>query len=396
MTSGAGTAATGRAGDGTIIVIGGGIGGLTAATALARKGASVILLEQAPALTEVGAGLQITPNGAAVLHRLGLSAALDDWGIRARAVVPTDALSGHPVARFALDQLPGQPYRFLHRADLVAILADAARAAGVELRTGTQVAAVTADAIVTLADGRILTPDLAIGADGLHSVLRPVLNGDDAPFFTGQVAWRAIIPAKDEPVARIWMAPGRHVVTYPLPGGRINIVAVREQAEWAAEGWHHPDDPAQLQAAFADTCPALCDLLAQVSAPRLWGLFRHPVALRWHGARTAILGDAAHPTLPFLAQGANLAIEDAWVLARVVAEARAAGTDFADALPRYQALRHARVTRAIKAANANAVNYHLAGLRRRVALVGLSALGRLAPGAFLNRLDWLYGHDVTA
>lgn len=377
---------------GTIAVIGGGIGGLTAAIAFARTGADVTLMEQAPALTEVGAGLQITPNGAAVLHRLGLSDALDQYGIRAQAVVPMDALTGRPVARFALHDLPGQPYRFLHRADLIAILADAAHAADVKIRTGTPVDSVTGGGTVTLPGGEVLQPDLALGADGLHSVLRPVLNGADAPFFSGQVAWRAIIAGEDEPVARVFMAPGRHVVTYPLPGGRLNIVAVREQADWAAEGWHHPDNPANLQAAFADCAPSLRDLLERVEAPRLWGLFRHPVAAQWHGPCTALLGDAAHPTLPFLAQGANLAIEDAWVLARACDDAPVV----AHGLARYQALRRPRVARAIAAANANAVNYHLSGARRHLALAGLSALGRVAPRAFLGRLDWLYGHDVTA
>ncbi len=371
--------------------MGGGIGGLTAALAFARTGADVTVLEQAPALKEVGAGIQITPNGAVVLAALGLADACAVRGLRAEAVEPTNGLSGARLARFDLTRLPGEPYRFYHRADLIDMLADAAQAAGVHLRTGVRADAVTEAGSVTLATGQCLTPDLTVGADGIHSVLRPVLNGPDAPFFTGQVAWRSVVQADAPPVARIWMAPGRHVVTYPLPGGRLNIVAVRERAMWAAEGWHAPDEPDHLRAAFADMCPDLRLILGQVTQTRLWGLFRHPVAGRWHGAGMAILGDAAHPTLPFLAQGANLAIEDAFVLAACCN----GDASLVAALARYQARRQPRVTRAIKAANANAVNYHLGGVRRMVTHAGLRAVGFIAPGAFLGRMGWLYGEDVT-
>jgi salicylate hydroxylase len=344
------------------------------------------VFEQASALREFGAGLQITPNGGAVLAALGIDAA--PAGIAAAALEPMDGLIGARVARFALDTLPGAPYRFFHRGDLLALLADAARAAGVTIRTN---ARVLADGTrLRTVTGESVLADLTLGADGLHSALRPVLNGQAAPFFTGQVAWRAIIASDADPVARIWMLPGRHVVTYPLPGGRLNIVAVREESAWTDEGWHHADDPAHLRAAFAGACPALGAILDQVTDLRRWGLFRHPVAARWHGDDVAILGDAAHPTLPFLAQGANLALEDAWVLAAAVDR-----WPLPEALSRYQALRRPRVERAIAAANANAVNYHLSGVRRQAALAALRAMGRVAPGLFLRRFDWLYRHDVT-
>jgi salicylate hydroxylase len=372
--------------------VGGGIGGLTAALAFARTGAEVTVLEQAPAIAEVGAGLQITPNGAAVLQALGLGDAVAARSIRALAVEPMDGVSGRRVARFDLAGLKGPVYRFFHRADLIDLLANAALRAGVQIQTGTRVSAVTGEGEITLASGKVLTPVLAVGADGIHSVLRPSLNGADEPFFTGQTAWRAIVPGDLAPVARIWMAPQRHVVTYPLSGGRINIVAVREQAEWTGEGWHHATEPDAFRAAFADLCPELQDILLKVTEVRLWGLFRHPVAKVWHGTGAALLGDAAHPTLPFLAQGANLAIEDAYVLAA----ACDADASVVRALTFFQAKRQARVARAIAAATANAVNYHLSGVRRAVAHAGLRALGALAPGAFLGQMDWLYGKDVTA
>jgi salicylate hydroxylase len=373
-----------------VAVIGGGIGGLTAALAFARQGAKVTLYEQAPQITEVGAGLQITPNGARALHDLGLGPALDRAGLQAQAVMPMDALTGRAIARFDLTrQTP--PYRFLHRADLVSLLADALRDQRGVIRLGARIARVGADGGFYCHDSP-RSPDLTIGADGLHSVLRPLLNGADAPFFTGQVAWRAIISADAPAIARIWMAPGRHVVSYPLPGRRLNIVAVQERADWAAEGWHHSDDPANLRAAFADCAPDLRALLDQVAQVNLWGLFRHAVAENWHNHRIAILGDAAHPTLPFLAQGANLAIEDAWLLAHLTNQ----DNDLPRALAAWQAARRPRAARAIAAANANARNYHLSGLQRRVAHLGLGLLGRVAPDAFLNRLGWLYNHDITS
>lgn len=377
--------------DRTIAIIGGGIGGLTAALALATQGAHVTVYEQAPALKEVGAGLQITPNGARVLNALGLDAPLQAVGITADAVEPMNALTGRSIARF---DLTGQAprYRFYHRADLLDVLAAACRAAGVKIVLNARVSEVTEDGRFRAA-GEGVSPDLTIGADGLHSVLRSVLNTPADPFFTGQVAWRCTVPTANVPaVAQIWMAPGRHVVTYPMRNGVLNIVAVQERAAWAQEGWHHVDDPAHLTSAFSDVAPTLRAIVGQVETVNRWGLFRHPVADVWQNGHLALLGDAAHPTLPFLAQGANMAIEDAYVLAQSLVS----NDRVADGLRAYQAARAPRVTRAIAAANANARNYHLSGVKAQIAHGGLRALGKIAPNAFLARLAWLYDHDVTA
>ncbi|WP_281982901.1 FAD-dependent monooxygenase [Thalassorhabdomicrobium marinisediminis] len=364
-----------------ICVVGGGIGGLTAALAFARSGARVEVYEQAPALTEVGAGLQITPNGARALEALGMRGALDAAGIAAQAVEPMDALSGRAVTRFDLSGLDGPPYRLFHRADLVDILAHACREAGVTVHLGTRV------------EAQVLSADLVVGAEGIHSPTRAVLNGPQEPFFTGQVAWRAVIDAPDAPpVARIWMTPRRHVVTYPISGGRLNVVAVQERQNWAPEGWAHADDPGNLRHVFRDVAAPLKTVLAQVKEVHLWGLFRHPVAEVWGRSGLCLLGDAAHPTLPFLAQGANLAIEDAYVLA----QSCDGHEDIDAALKMYESRRKPRVKRAIAVATANARKYHLSGIARRVAHTGLKTLGIVAPGAFMGRMDWLYGHDVTA
>jgi len=370
-----------------VVVVGGGIAGLATALALARRGAWVRLVEQAPAIEEVGAGLQITPNGTRVLRALGLSP--ESVGVRALAIEPRDALTGRRIARFDLGRAGGG-YYFVHRAELIDLLRHAVDDAGVPIRTGARAVAVTPDGVM-LDGGETLTADLVVGADGLHSIVRRHLLGDDTPFFTGQVAWRAIVPVEQEAVARIWMAPGRHVVTYPLRGGRLNLVAVREQAEWTEEGWSHRDSPEALRRVFGDCALDLKAILARVQEVGRWGLFRHPVAGRWHDGHAVLVGDAAHPTLPFLAQGANLALEDAWVLGREVMR-----DDLREGLDRYQEERRPRVSDAISSANDNARNYHLGGIKRRAAHSGLRAIGLVAPGAFLRRFDWLYRFDVTA
>lgn len=378
----------------SVTVLGAGVAGLAVARAMALRGADVTVLEQAEAIREVGAGLQISPNGARVVESLGLGPALDESGPRAEAVELCDGDSGARVLRMPL----GPGYRLCHRADLIDLLARGAREAGVDIRLLQQVAEVQLGAHpprLVMAQGHSVEAPLLIGADGLHSRVRQALNGTVAPFFTHQVAWRATLPAEPgiPPVARVYMGRGRHLVTYPLRGGRLrNIVAVEERRKWAEESWSLTDDPLALRIAFQDFAPEVRGWLDRIEAPNLWGLFRHPVAARWHGDGAAILGDAAHPTLPFLAQGANMALEDAAVLARMLDET----AETSQALAAYQSAREDRVRRIVAAANANARAYHLAGPMRTLAHLGLRLTGALAPGALLKRFDWLYGFDATA
>jgi salicylate hydroxylase len=374
-------------------VIGAGIGGLAAALALRRRGAAVSVLEQAPEIGEVGAGLQISPNGTRVLAALGLDpAALGD---RARAVELRDH-HGRMVTRMALPDTPG--FYLCHRADLIAGLETAARASGAEVQLLQRVASAELEgsAEALMRTGARRPAGLLIGADGVRSVLRPVLDGPSRPFFTGQVAWRATVRGDGgPPVVQVFMGPGRHLVSYPLRGGALrNIVAVEERRQWAAEGWTHADDPDALRASFAGFGGPVPGWLAAVRTVWLWGLFRHPVARRWHDGqgRAAILGDAAHPTLPFLAQGANMALEDAWVLA---AELAARPEDPAAALAGYQARRARRCRDIVAAADRNARAYHL---RPPLAPVGHAVLrlaGRVAPGLALRRFAWVHDHDAT-
>lgn len=378
-------------------IVGAGVAGLSVALALRQHGLPVRVLEQAPAITEVGAGLQISPNGTRVLRALGLDPA--GIGDPARAVILHDA-RGRPLLHMPLPMPSAEaPGFFLaHRADLIAALERAARAEGAEIRLlqHLETASSAADCVdLSFANGARSGAGLVIGADGLHSALRPVLNGAATPFFTGQVAWRALIPGDGHSDGRVqvFMGPGRHLVSYPLRGGALrNLVAVEERSVWAAESWSQTDDPAALQTAFAGFGGPVPGWLEAVEVVNLWGLFRHPVAARWtdRQGRLAILGDAAHPTLPFLAQGANLALEDAWELAgALVAHDRIA------ALSTWEARRRKRVTSVIAAANRNAVLWHLRPPLAALAHLGLWLGGRIAPRAALLPFRPVHGYDAT-
>ncbi|NPD14504.1 NAD(P)-binding protein [Xinfangfangia sp. D13-10-4-6] len=386
--------------DQSVTILGAGVAGLALARALALRGARVTVMEQADAIREIGAGLQISPNGAQVLRALGLGAALEAVSCRAEAVELRDGRDGDLVTRLDVARLrPDQGWHFLHRADLIQILLDGAKAAGAELRLLQKVRRVDLSGempVVETCTGAQEPAQILIGADGLHSATRIALNGEAKPRFTNQVAWRTLIPCDpSEPhIAEVHMGPGRHLVSYPLRGGTMrNIVAVEERRRWTEEGWSIRDDAMELRLAFEGFGPRVQGWLEQAEDVWLWGLFRHPVAKEWYrglpqGA-VAILGDAAHPTLPFLAQGANMALEDVWTLAAMLDRHGTAG------LVAYQVARARRSDRIVTAANRNARAYHLSGPLRSIAHMGLRLGGRIAPGAALSRFNWLYDYDVT-
>lgn len=379
----------------SVLVIGAGIAGLALARALALRGAEVTVLEQAPEITEVGAGLQISPNGTAVLRALGLEAAVRATEPpQARRVVLHNRRDRMVAAVDLSDLRRPDDYLLVHRADLIEALASGARQAGARLRLLQKVAScsVGAHPSVTTEQGGVFRADLIVGADGVHSRIAAMLNGHDVPRFTGQVAWRATVPGEGGTDVEVFMGPGRHLVTYPLRGGTLrNLVAVEERRDWVPESWSHEDDPKNLRHAFATMGPRVQALTSSVKKVHLWGLFRHPVARQWSGENVVILGDAAHPTLPFLGQGANMGLEDAWTLSRLLAE----DIPRPHALRRFQAERERRVRRAVRTANSNAWKYHLRGPVAPLAHLGLSAINRMAPGLLTGGFRWLYDHDVT-
>ena len=365
-------------------MVGAGIAGLTTAAACAMKGARVLLTEQAGDITEVGAGLQISPNGWAVIEALGLDQRIYDEGLRADAVELLDGRDGRQVLKLDFQHAaPDRRWIFIHRGRLIAALEDAARAAGVRIGLGT----------------RLETPKLPgrngpvlVGADGIRSTVRRTAFGAAEARFAGQVAWRATIPDRSfRNIAQVYMGPRRHLVSYPLRGGLRNIVGVEERDDWVHEDWRQTDDPEHFRRAFASFAPQVARWLEQVEEVHLWGLFLHPVAKSWHSGGTVLVGDAAHPTLPFLAQGANLALEDGWAIARCLEEYETLPM----ALDAFERHRQPRATRAVEASFSNARAYHLENpALRYMAHSALRVGAKIAPGVPLRRFDWLYGYDV--
>ena len=335
------------------------------------------MVEQAPALTEVGAGLQIAPNGHRVLDALGVAPP----AIASRAVHLIDGPTGRSVIRMPL----GDGFRLVHRADLITALAARARDLGVRLHLGRRVAEVGDDHL-TFADGTTTPFARLVGADGARGAARVFVTPDHATRFTGQVAWRAIVGIAGWPAeAQVHMGPARHLVCYPLREGRaLNIVAVEERAAWRAEGWSQRDDPENLHIAFAGFAEPMRGLLDRVREVHVWGLMDHGMTPRWTRGIVTLIGDAAHPTLPFLAQGANLALEDAWTLAASLDDPEG-----------WEAARRPRVARALRAAAGNARNYHLTGAPRLLGHCALRLAGRMAPTLPLRGLRWLYDADIT-
>ena len=391
----------------TIFVAGAGIGGLTAALALAARGFRVVVMEKAERLEEVGAGLQLSPNASRILTSLGLKDRL-----AARAVVP-DAISvmsaraGGELIRLPLgeaaSQRAGAPYWVIHRADLQsALAAQVEDHPDIELRLGCQFEDAAAHAkglTVVQRSGNTRRQDLAlalIGADGVWSTVRNHLFGDVQPQFSGLIAWRGTLEANQLPreyTARrvqLWMGPSAHLVAYPISGGRqINVVAI-VPGQWNRPGWGAPGETNELKDTFAASRwpgPARM-LINAVDTWRRWALFTLPEGGDWSKGTIALLGDAVHAMLPFAAQGAGMAIEDAAVLAKALSEGQ---TDTADniaaALKRYARLRRARVAQVQRTARRQGRLYHLTG---PIALARDLTIRALGPQRMLARQSWIY------
>lgn len=387
------------------LVAGGGIAGMAAAAALARAGWTTTVCERAGEITEVGAGLQMSPNACRVLDWLGVLSDVEAHAFRPQAAVLRDGVSGAEIYRAPLgaeaEARWGAPYLHVHRADLLRVLHGAAQAAGAEVRLGTPVDRVvehTAFSTVHLGEGEIVETDLVLGADGIRSALRSAVTEIEPPRFSGQIAWRALVPADHlaegliPPDATVWAGEGRHLVTYFIRGGAlVNIVAVLERKDWTEEGWALPGNPDELRASFADWHPTVRTLLAEVDDCFLWGLFDRPEQVRWVRGRMALIGDAAHPMLPFMAQGAAQALEDVAALIRHLRGAKAG-----EALEAWEEERWPRATRVLQTAQANGRMFHRsAGPVRAASRAVIGTVSKLMPGVAAGQLDWLYGFDAV-
>ena len=356
------------------------------------------MLERAPALEEVGAGLQLSPNAVKPLLALGLGEALARAGREPAVMEMRMGLSGRRV--FSLEQARamrrryGAPYLLLHRADLVGLLAAAleGRAPGA-LRLGTEVLSHDG-AAARMATGEVVAGDLVVGADGLHSVIRTAMLGPERPTFTGNVAYRCLAPAgpdlPDGPC--IWAGPRAHGVTYPLRGGEVvNFVGIVEEDEIAEETWSAETSREETLARFAGWDARLQRLIETAPRHLKWGLYTRPPLPRWAEGPVALLGDAAHPMLPSLAQGAGMAIEDAWVLAGLCD-----AQPMTAALARYEAARKPRASRVQAVAARNVRLFHHRGLLGKAFAYGpIMAAGLAAPSVIRARQDWVYREDVT-
>jgi salicylate hydroxylase len=395
----------------TIFVAGAGIGGLTASLALAAQGFRVVVLEKTERLEEAGAGLQLSPNASRVLIALGLQGRL-----AARAVIPDaislmSAQSGGEVIRLPLGDAAtfraGAPYWVVHRADLQgALQAQVNENPDIQLRLGCQFEDAVTHAkglTVVQRSGMTRQQEVAmalIGADGIWSTVRHHLFPDVQPQFSGLIAWRGTLDATQLPReytsrrVQLWMGPQAHLVTYPIAGAQqINVVAV-VPGTWNRPGWSAPGETNEIKNAFASTrWPGNARMMiGAVDGWRKWALFTVPDGGQWTKGEIALLGDAAHAMLPFAAQGAAMAIEDAAVLAKCLAEAAGeTGSGIPEALKRYAKLRRSRVAQVQRAARRNGMIYHLKGPMAFARDLSIKAMGGKR---MLARQDWIYDWRV--
>jgi salicylate hydroxylase len=387
----------------SVIIAGAGIGGLTAALALAQRGFDVTVFEQAPRLEEAGAGLQLSPNASRVLLALGLGPQLRPHVVAPEELRVVNAKTARVLARAALGATAakryGAPYWVIHRGDLQTVLLESVRQhPGIALELGTRVEDFAPDGggvTVSARSARAFERRGAalIAADGLWSNLRRSLGDVTAPQFARHTAWRALAPAdtgtcrQRAPSIELWLGNNAHLVHYPVRNGSlINIVAIVRD-EWREPGWSAPGERAEILARYpAGTWAA--EARAVLAAPEQWSKWalydRAPLA-RWGRDAVTLLGDAAHPMLPYLAQGAAMAIEDAAVLAQRLADAP---DDPAAAMRRYEQQRQRRTARTQRAARRNGAIYHMGGAAAFLRALALKAMGgqRLLTG-----YDWLYG-----
>jgi salicylate hydroxylase len=382
--------------------MGGGIGGLAAAVSLLRAGFDVHVFEQASALSEVGAGIQVSPNASRLLHRLGMAEELEAMGVRPLAWHQRRWEDGRTLLRAPLGDAVveafGFPHYQMHRADLLAAFVRMLPAERLHLRRrfagltdhGNHVEA-------RFADGGRMDVDLLIGADGIHSDVRTALFGPESPRFTGCVAYRGLVPAERlvelrlDVTAQVWMGPGSHFVHYFVQRGRlVNFVALIDRTTWTRESWNDRGEVADALAAYEGWHPQVRTVLGSVDSTFVWALFDRAPLERWSVGRVTLLGDACHPMLPFMAQGAAQAIEDGATLTACLTHE----ADIPTALQRYEQLRLPRASRIQAMSATNKTRFHLPDGAEQEERDALMASG--ATDWAFKAVAWIYGHDAGA
>jgi salicylate hydroxylase len=385
-------------GDRPIIVVGGGIGGLACALALARVGRPVRVLEQAPEFREVGAGIQLGPNTFKMFDRLGLTETVDAVAVYPGNLVMMDGITGEEVTRVPLGGMRerfGYPYAVIHRGDLLAAILSACLQSNlITLETSRKVAGYMDrgnKVVVATEDGAEYEGAAAVGCDGLWSLIRAELVADGPPRVSGHVAYRAVLPTPEFPEAMrqndvvLWAGPKNHLVHYPLRRGELyNLVAVFHSSRYE-EGWNSFGDPGELREHFRGNRPEVRALLEKIEEWRMWVLCDREPVRRWSRGRVALLGDAAHPMLQYLAQGAGMAIEDAVELA---AQVERFGDDLPAAFEAYVDARYLRTARVQVMARVYGEFYHVAGVVRELRNM---TLGARTPEQAIEGSAWLYG-----
>jgi salicylate hydroxylase len=385
-------------------IVGAGLGGLVAAIAARRAGFEATVYEQAPALGEIGAGIQVGPNAVKVLRALGLEDGLRSFGAMPEHHVGRSWRSGRVLfksaTRIACLERFGAPFYQVQRSDLHAHLRSALPPDAIRL--GKRCVGVDEDAAgvaLRFADGREARCDVAVGADGIHSMVRGILLGPGAPRFTGVICWRGQVAAERLPAGLIppdslnWMGPGGCIVHYYVrPGKLVNWIAHRTTDIWAEESWSVEGDKDELLGAFPGWHESLLTLLRATERCYKWAIFDREPLPSWSRGRVTLLGDAAHPMLPFLAQGGAMAMEDGFVLAQTLRK----HAEVPAALCEYESLRKSRATRVQMGSRARAdicqVISPLAQLRRDF---GYLFNQWFNPGAAIQRADWIYEYDVA-
>ena len=388
-----------------VLIAGAGLGGLAAALACLRRGIDVEVYEQAPELKEVGAGVQISANGTGVLFALGLEEGVRKWGVHAVDKEIRLWNTGQTWSLFSSlrPKAGAERYKYpmfmLHRGDLHAMLVDAVKKLKPDAISLNRRVTSFEGTTLLFSDGSKAKGDLVVGADGLHSVIRKQLFGEAKPVFTGQVAWRGLVPIERLPadqrrlVGTNWVGPKAHVTCYPVHRGELfNFVGQVDRDDWQVESWTTEGSKEECFSDFPGWHPHVLSMIEHSGKLFKWGLFlREPLA-RWTQGRVTLLGDACHAMLPYLGQGANMALEDGYVLARCL---EAWPGEPERALAKYEALRRERATRAVNGSAEMTGKFHneaLADAASAEAYINTE----WHPDKIRARYDWIYQYDADS